>query len=134
MSPFLKVMVALLLTLPLGGYVAGTLASSPADAPPAPVPVVLEGNPSHGAETAPGDPQPSASSSPGQERGDGDPGRDDGDDDGDDDGGVRVIRPTPHDVDDHGGHTPGDDDGGDDNSGHGSDGAGGDDADGADDD
>ena len=42
----MKVMVALLLTLPLGAYITGTLAASQTDMPPTRVPVVLEGSPS----------------------------------------------------------------------------------------
>ncbi|MGH3364236.1 MAG: hypothetical protein ACRDOW_05860 [Nocardioidaceae bacterium] len=109
MSTFVKVMVALLLTLPLGAYITGTLAASQTDMPPTRVPVVLEGHPSESALPTPSrTPRPSPTSGPTRNR-------DDRGDDVDDDDDVRVIRPTPREVDDDHG------DGGDDRSRHDSD-------------
>lgn len=107
MGTFVKVMAALLLTLPLGAYIAGTLVSSQVDMPAERVPVVVSGSPMpepttdpaaplSGTQTKTPRPSPSATSSPddddrsGHGRG--------GDDDDDDD--VRVVRPTPRDLDD----------------------------------
>jgi len=104
-STFLKVMVALLLTLPLGAYITGTLVASQTDMPPTRVPVVLEGSPSESVLPTPSrTPRPSPTSDPTRNR------DDRGDDDDDDDDDVRVIRPTPREVDDDHG------DGGDDRS------------------
>jgi len=103
-STFVKVMVALLLTLPLGAYVTGTLVASRVDAPVTRVPVVLDS----GAPTGtPGPPDARPSTGP-DDNGRGDDDRWDDDDD------VRVVRPTPHDVDDdHGGDRRDDRHGGD---------------------
>jgi len=123
-STFLKVTLALLLTLPLGAYIAGTLVASQTDMPPTRVPVVLEGSPSESVLPTPSrTPRPSPSSDPTRNRDD--PGDDDHDSRGDDDGRkdgdgddeVRVIRPTPRDVDDPDDDSlGGDDDGSDDDS------------------
>ena len=93
MSTFLKVALGLLLTLPLGAYITGTLVASQADMPQDRAPVVVDSPPSETPPTTPA-PPPSPTRSPGDDRGD------DHDDDHDDDDDVRVIRPTPREVDD----------------------------------
>lgn len=110
MSRFVKVVLAALLTVPLGAYVAGTLVASQAEMPTRRVPVVLQGTSSSAGVTPAGTPRTSPSSrpthDPGGRRGnhdDSDDRRDDGERKADDDA-VVVVRPTPHDVgDDHGG-------------------------------
>jgi len=107
---FAKVMAALLLTLPLGAYIAGTLMSSQVDMPAERTPVVIDGSPvaetSGSAGTVPSrppkpSPSPSATHSPGDDDDDDDrSGHGRGGDDDDDDDDVRVIRPTPRDLDD----------------------------------
>lgn len=125
MSTVWKVIAALLLTLPVGAYVAGTLVASQADVPIERAPIVIRDSatgsagPSTPAETM--SPRPTAR--PTDKENDGPDGKGDddddssgpggGDDDGDDD--VRVVRPSPDDIeddDDDAGRD--DDDGGDD--------------------
>lgn len=97
MSTFFKVALGLLLTLPLGAYIAGTLAASQADMPDQRPAVVISqttsgtAGPSETARPSPR-PKPSPTASP-------DDSDDDSRDDSDDDG-VRVVRPTPREVDD----------------------------------
>lgn len=126
MSTVWKVIAALLLTLPVGAYVAGTLVASQADVPTERAPIVMRDSssgsagPSTPAET--NSPRPTAR--PTDKENDGPDGKGDddddssgpdgdGDDDADDD--VRVVRPSPDDIeddDDDAGRD--DDDGGDD--------------------
>lgn len=89
MSTFLKVAIGLLLTLPLCAYIAGTLVASQADMPGARPAVVISGTPSDAATPRPS-PAPSPTRSPDDH---------DDDHDDDDDDPVRVLRPTPRDVD-----------------------------------
>jgi hypothetical protein len=103
-STFLKVMVAMLLTLPLGAYITGTLVASQAEMPSERAPVVIEDAPSP-TVTVTATPSPSPDSGKGRKNqdrddDDDDDDRDDWDDDDDSDDRVRVIRPTPRDVDD----------------------------------
>ena len=95
-SSFLKVMLALLLTLPLGAYITGTLVASQADMPAQRETVVIEQSPADEA-TTPSTPTPRKTPrpKPPRERDDSDD-RDSDDRDRDD---VRVVRPTPRDVD-----------------------------------
>jgi hypothetical protein len=101
---FLKIALGLLLTLPLGAYIAGTLVASQVDMPPERAPVVIEASPAESPAATPANsPSPSPSRSPDDETsGHGD---DDDDDDrsgsghGDDDDDVRIVRPTPREVD-----------------------------------
>lgn len=111
MSTFLKVLVGLLLTLPLGAYVAGTLVASQADIPDERDVVVVESSTTQGPSTAQpsgtpsGRPDDDRTDRPDDKGGVRDHDRNDdkgGDRDDDDDADVRVIRPTPHDVDDDG--------------------------------
>lgn len=99
-STFLKVAIGLLLTLPLGAYIAGTLVASQATMPERRPAVVITQSASETASTTP-TPRPSPSRTP-DGRDDDRRGRDDDiddrDDDGDDD--VQVVRPTPREVDD----------------------------------
>ena len=100
MSTFLKVALALLLTLPLGAYITGTLVASQTDMPQERAPVVIDSRPTESPTVTPTSPEPSRS--PDDKGGD----REDRDDDRDDDSGhggdddARVVRPTPRDVDD----------------------------------
>ena len=97
MSTFLKVALGLLLTLPLGAYITGTLVASQTDMPQERAPVVIDSRPTESPTATPAPPEPSRSP---DDKGD------DRDDDRDDDSGhggdddVRVVRPTPRDVDD----------------------------------
>jgi hypothetical protein len=99
-STFLKVALAMLLTLPLGAYITGTLVASQTDMPQERAPVVIDSRPTESPTATPTPPAPSRS--PDDNGGD----RKDRDDDRDDDSGhggdddVRVVRPTPRDVDD----------------------------------
>ena len=107
MSTVVKILVTLGLVLPLGAFVAGSLAASGADDPGPRPAIVIPDSPSRSA--APGDDRspsrgPSDDSSP------------------DDHGGVGVITPSPDDLDDHGDDSgrdgeAGDDHGGSDDSG-----------------
>jgi hypothetical protein len=130
MALFWKALVVLLLTLPVGAYVAGGLAGPRAELPDRRPPVLVE-DPAPVASS--GSSTPSESPSDGVPAGrDGDEGRDGrgGDDDDDD---VRVVRPDPDDLDDDQDDDRDDDrddhgdDAGDD---HGDDGGGDDDPDG----
>ena len=102
MSTFLKVALALLLTLPLGAYITGTLVASQTDMPQERAPVVIDSRPTVSPTVTPTPPEPSRSpDDKGGESEDRDDDRDDDDNSGnggDDD--VRVVRPTPRDVDD----------------------------------
>lgn len=90
MRTLLKVFVALALVLPLGGFVAGSLAASSADDPaPQDTIIIQRSDPSSG----PGTHEPSRSPRH-------DASTEPGDDDGDDD--VRVASPDPGEVDDVG--------------------------------
>ncbi|RYU09492.1 hypothetical protein [Nocardioides iriomotensis] len=99
MSWFWKGLVVLLLALPVGAYVTGSLAGAPADLPDRLEPVVVQ-DPSSG-DTAP---EPSHSEGPRNDgaTGDRDDDRDDRDgrDEGDDRDEVEVVRPDPDDLDD----------------------------------
>lgn len=101
MSTFLKVAIGLLLTLPLGAYIAGTLVASQASMPPERRPVVIEATtPSDGPSATPSrSPSRSPESTPDDHSGEGGEHGHHGDDDGDDDS-VTVVRPTPREVDD----------------------------------
>lgn len=100
MSTFFKVALGLLLTLPLGAYIAGTLVASQADMPDQRPAVVISqatsgtAGPSETARPS-ARPKPSPTASPDDSD---DDSRDDSDDSDDDD--VRVVRPTPREVDD----------------------------------
>lgn len=105
-NTLLKVLLGLLLVLPLGAYITGTLVASQADVPTHRDPVVVDGTLSGTGSDPAATPSgagmsPSASPSP---RGDDDPDDpddpDDSDDSDDSDDEVRVIRPTPHEVED----------------------------------
>ena len=100
MSWFWKGLVVLLLALPVGAYVTGSLAGAPADLPDRLEPVVVQ-DPSSG-DTAP-EPSPSEGPRDGGATGDReDADRDDRDgrDEGDDRDEVEVVRPDPDDLDD----------------------------------
>jgi hypothetical protein len=129
MALFWKALVVLLLTLPVGAYVAGGLAGPRAELPDRRPPVLVD-DPAPVASSGSGTPSQGSSESPrddGQVGRDGDEGRDgrgdDEDDDDDDD--VRVVRPDPDDLDDEDdddraddhGDDAGDDHGGDDGDG-----------------
>ena len=106
-----KVLVGLLVTLPVGAYVAGTLVASQADMPAQRAPVVITDQPSPARSAGP-DPRSGQSSSPSPRpsatRSDDDRDDDRGDDHGGDrDDDLEEVRPTPRDVDDDSG---GDDD------------------------
>ena len=102
MSTLVKILVTLGLVLPMGAFVAGSLAASSADEPAPRETIVIRDSPTR---TASPDGDRTPSPSPGHDAGD-DHGGDRGDDhSGDDD--VIVIVPSPDDLDDHG-----DDDGG----------------------
>lgn len=114
MSTFVKVMVAMLLTLPLGAYVAGTLAGAGTDMPTRRAPVVLEVDDTTANRTPSPSPRPAGTRTPdrrtddqGDDHGDDHGGRrdrddrDEADDDRDDrDDDIPVVRPTPLGVDD----------------------------------
>lgn len=90
MSWFWKGLVVLLLALPVGAYVTGSLTGAPADLPDRLEPVVVQDPSSE--DTAP---EPSTSDRPGT---DGTPGGRDHDDGRDEN--VEVVRPDPDDLDD----------------------------------
>jgi len=141
MSTFWKVMVGLLLTLPIGAYVTGSLVASEAEMPSERTPIVISDVPSDEAsnskrpdssekEKSPGKAQsPAIPNPPASDDDDGGVGGTGGGDDGvapggggddgdagDDDGGVKVVRPTPQDLggddDDYQGGGDDSDDGG----------------------
>jgi hypothetical protein len=99
MSWFWKGLVVLLLALPVGAYVTGSLAGAPADLPDRLEPVVVQDPASK--DNAP-EPSPSkappADGTPGDRDGDGD--QDDARDDRDEGDDVEVVRPDPDDLDD----------------------------------
>jgi hypothetical protein len=98
-STFLKVAMGLLLALPLGAYIAGTLVASQSGVAPARPPVVVEGSPSDlvsATSTRSATPSPTAGS---MHRTTHEPPEDRRDRDRDDQPEVRVIRPSPHDLD-----------------------------------
>ena len=101
-STFLKIMLVLLLTLPLGAYITGTLVASQADMPAERVPVVIEEEPEKSSATPSRSAEPSAKPSakprPTKRPQPTPPDREDSDDRDDED--VKVVRPTPRDVDD----------------------------------
>lgn len=95
-STFFKVALGLLLTVPLGAYIAGTLVASQADMPDQRPAVVIS-------QTTSGTAGPSETTSPSPTRSarpkpSPTATHDDSDDSDDDD--VRVVRPTPREVDD----------------------------------
>lgn len=99
-STLLKVAVGLLLTLPLGAYIAGTLVASQAAMPSERAPIVIETTTATTPSASPTTPAPSRTPRPA-------PTAPSASDDHDDDSGiddsddrVRVVRPSPHDVDD----------------------------------
>lgn len=103
-SIFLKVAVGLLLTLPLGAYVAGTLVASQASMPEERAPIGVESSPS--SSTTATRPSPSVPT-PDDRRPDdrnsshGGSGDDDSDGSGHDDpDDVEVVRPSPHEIED----------------------------------
>lgn len=114
MKTLWKVLLGLLLVVPLGGYVAGSLAASASEGQqPRHTIRISEPDPAPTARPTHGSTDPSTGPSPH------DDGDDDADDDGDDDGDdeVEVIVPEYDDLgDDHDGDDHGDDS---DHSGHG---------------
>lgn len=86
MNPLLKVLLALAVVLPLGGFVVGSLVSATNDDPPARAPIELTETPSSSPSDRPESPQVVTPRPGGADRDDDD---DDGDDhrdwDGDDD-------------------------------------------------
>ena len=124
MSTFWKVMVGLLLTLPVGAYVTGTLVAADPGLPAERRPIVISD--ASADQAPPGGP---ATSGARPDRGSGSAGQ--GDDDGDDQGRgrgrggdddeVEVVRPSPDDIDDHDDDAGRDDDRDDDRSGDGDD-------------
>ena len=101
MSPLWKSLSALAVVLPVGGYVAGSLAATSGDDPAPREVIVIRDAPTQ--QSSPGttiSPRPSPSGDPSGRGDDSDPDddHDDGDDDGDDD--VRVVNPEPDDLDD----------------------------------
>lgn len=127
MSTFWKVMIGLVLTLPVGGYITGTLVSSQADLPRERTPIVISDAPSSTAPSStpsakPGPtnrPRSSSKAQPTKRPSARRPRENDDQDDrpgqNNDEGGPAVVRPAPQDVDD------GDDGNGDDDSGPGDD-------------
>lgn len=103
MSMFWKVAVGLLLTLPMGAYITGTLVASQSELPTERAPIVVtdtsagDASPS-GDVTAKPTEKPAERPTKRGETDDDDNGRRSGDDGGDDD--VRIVRPTPDDLDD----------------------------------
>jgi hypothetical protein len=99
---FLKVAMGLLLTLPLGAYIAGTLVASQVDMPQERPAVVIDSRSSGISTPTPTStptpsPRPDPTRSPDDDNGgDDDHGGNSGHGGGDD---VRVVRPTPRDVD-----------------------------------
>lgn len=88
---FWKVLAVLVLTLPVGAYVAGTLVASQQDAPTRRSPIVLtEVNASPGSGNATPSPSPTAKPSGGPTPS--------SSDDGSTDHRPRAITPTPHEV------------------------------------
>src|SRR5690349_5656086 len=127
-----KILLALAVLLPLGGFVVGSLASAAEDEPPAREPIVLREESTDPSPTGPtrtpgATPRPDdrGSGDGGDvDEGDDDPGdRDDTDDTDDTDDDVPVVSPRPDQDDDGGDGDDGDDDrGGDDDSDDGGDG------------
>ncbi len=125
MASFWKGLVVVLLTLPVGAYVTGSLVGSQADLPDRRAPVVIDdpqttppsptskstGRPDSSDRPTATPDAPPPSSSPGGSSNDSDGS---GSDDGGKDGEVQVIRPEPDDLDDRDGDDDGD---GDDDSG-----------------
>jgi major membrane immunogen (membrane-anchored lipoprotein) len=105
MSPLLKFLLPLVVVLPLGGFVAGSLVGAANDEPPARNPIVLrEGDES----TSPGQPTTGPTDRPTRRS------EEEDDDDRDDDDEVTVITPSPYEYDDDDGRERGDDSGDDD--------------------
>ena len=134
MGTFWKVMVGLLLTVPVGAYAIGTLATSQADMPAERDPMVISDSPSDettkSRKSSPGQSakpkegkSPQLAAPPTASGDNGDDGADDGDDDsGDDDiggggdnGEIEVVKPRPEKL--GGGGSDQDDDDGDDDDG-----------------
>lgn len=105
-SIFLKVAIGLLLTLPLGAYIAGTLVASQASMPDERAPIVVESTPSSSTTTATPSrtprPSPSRTTPTPDDRRSDDGRHDDSDDSGHDDDSddVKVVRPSPREVED----------------------------------
>jgi hypothetical protein len=96
MSPLLKFLLPLVVVLPLGGFVAGSLVSAAQDDPGPRTPIVLREDSSRTPTTGTPTDAPTNSSRPPDD----DSGRDDdGDDNGDDDGDDHVVSPEPVDND-----------------------------------
>jgi len=117
MSTLVKILVTLGLVLPMGAFVAGSLAASSADEPAPRETIVIRDSPTRTAS-----PGGTGTPSPGHDAGDDHGGDRRGDHSGDDD--VVVIIPSPDDLDDHGDDDGRDGDLADDSSGHGSDDSG----------
>ena len=116
MSLFWKGLVVLLLTLPVGAYVAGSLAGPRVELPDQRPPVLVD-DPDPVASSGSGRPSesPRGGNRGGQDDDEDRDGRDDDRRDDDDDDDVRVVRPDPDDLDDDdSGDDNGDDNGGDD--------------------
>lgn len=118
MSPLVKFLLPLVVVLPLGGFVAGSLVSAAHDDPGPRTPIVLREDSSRTPTTGTPTDEPTDPSRP----------DDDGDDDGDDDADDQVVTPKP--VDDDGDAGDDADDGAEDDD---DDGDGGDGGDGGDD-
>lgn len=119
MSPLVKFLLPLVVVLPLGGFVAGSLVSAAHDDPGPRTPIVLREDSSRTPTTGTPTDEPTDPSRPPD---------DDGDDDGDDDADDQVVTPKP--VDDDGDAGDDADDGAEDDD---DDGEGGDGGDGGDD-
>ena len=98
---FWRTLIVCLVTLPVGAYVAGTLAASQAEAPAQRTPIVVSDQEASGTAAPSSDPTrppaPSTSTDDVVGERDGDSGRDEDDDDDDD---VDSVNPTPDDIDD----------------------------------
>lgn len=114
MSPLVKFLLPLVVVLPLGGFVAGSLVSAAHDDPGPRTPIVLREDSSRTPTTGTPTDEPTDPSRP----------DDDGDDDGDDDADDQVVTPKP--VDDDGDAGDDADDGAEDDDDDGDGGDGGD--------
>ncbi len=102
MSLFWRLLVVALLTVPVGAYVAGSLAAARTDLPAERPPILIdEGFLTEPATTISPNPRPDRSPSPG-EGSPGGPRQEDDDVAGEVDDGVTVVRPDPDDLDDEG--------------------------------
>lgn len=130
MSTLWKTLVGLLLVLPLGAYITGTMMTSQADMPRERAPIVISDTPSEGAppkapdaSSDPNESDPGSSQRPGRdkqqeteekERPAPPPEPPATSPEEEDDDEVPLIRPTPRDVDDDGDEDDDDDEGDDD--------------------